>query len=54
MINFILALFSKYTTMTREEAEAIADELNHSIQPHNFEDAQKLVDRVISELDKKK
>ena len=53
MINFILALFSKYTTMTQEEAEAIAKHLNHSIQPAKFEEAMRMVESVIAELEKK-
>jgi hypothetical protein len=48
--NFILALFAKYTSMSPEEAEAIAELLNHSIQPARYEEAVRLVEKVITDL----
>lgn len=50
MINFILALFAKYTTMTPEEAQAIAEQLTHSIQPAKYDEAARLIEKVVSEL----
>ena len=51
MINFILALFAKYTTMTTEEARAIAEQLNHSIQPAKFDEAMRLIEQIVKDLE---
>ncbi len=52
MFNLILVLFAKYTSMTPEEAEAIAKELNHTIQPAKYEEAERLIEKIISDLEK--
>lgn len=52
MINFILALFARYTTMTKEEAQAIAEQLNHSIQPAKYDEAERLIAKIVEDLDK--
>ena len=52
-MNFVLALLARYTTMTEEEAKAIAEELSHSIQPARYDEAARLVERVVKELKEK-
>ena len=52
-MNFILALFAKYTTMTEQEAKAIAEELSHSTQPARYDEAARLVERVVKEVKSK-
>lgn len=52
-MNFILALFAKYTTMTEQEAKAIAEQLNHSIQPARYDEAARLIEKVVKEVKEK-
>lgn len=53
MMNFVLALLARYTTMTEQEAKAIAEELNHSIQPAKYDEAARLIERVVKEAKNK-
>lgn len=49
-----LALIAKFTDLTKEEAQKIAKELDLSVQPSTYRDAEDLVDRVVAEVKKKK
>jgi hypothetical protein len=51
MINFFLALLVKYTTMTEKEGKAIAEQLNHSIQPARFDEAMRFIEKVVADLE---
>jgi hypothetical protein len=53
MMNFVLALLAKYTTMTEAEAKAIAEELNRSIQPARYDEAARMIERVVKEVKSK-
>lgn len=48
--NFILALFAKYTTMTKDEAEELAKILTNSIQPHRYDDAERFIGETVKKL----
>jgi hypothetical protein len=39
--------------MTAEEAQTIAKHLNHSIQPAKYEEAERLIAKLIEDLEKK-
>lgn len=47
-----LALLAKYTNLARDEAEKIAKELAHAIQPSTFKEAEQLVDKLSSDAKK--
>jgi len=53
MLNFILALFAEYTTMSSEEAKALAERLNHSIQPSRYDEAARFIKETVKETKKK-
>lgn len=52
MINLVLALLVKYSRLTSDEAAKIAEELNHAITPHRYEDAERLIDNIVEDLEK--
>lgn len=50
MINCMLALLVQYTDLTAEDAKKIADELTRSIKPARYEDAERLITRILADI----
>jgi polyhydroxyalkanoate synthesis regulator phasin len=48
----MLALLVQYSKLTREEAATISEELTHSIKPARYEDAERLITRILEDLKK--
>lgn len=50
----ILALIARYTDLPTGEAEKIASELDHTIQPSTYKAAQQLIDKLASSAKNKR
>lgn len=46
--NIVLALLEKLTDLTKEEAKAIAEKLSFGVQPARYDDAEQLIEEVVS------
>ena len=52
MLNVMLALMVKYSQLTAEEAEKISDEVARSIKPARYHDAEKMIERILTDISK--
>ena len=48
-ISLVLALLTKYGQLTREDAVAICRKLELSTLPTRFEDAERLIEKLLKE-----
>lgn len=52
MVNIMMALLVQYTDLSAEDGKKIADELTRSIKPARYEDAERLIARILDDIKK--
>lgn len=52
MMNIILALFANKGLLSKAEAEAFADKIRFATLPGDYKTAAKLVEQLLSEVEK--